>query len=162
MTLTTDTMTATTGWAAPPDPGAQNPTTDELGELERVRSERDAARAELARLEADFESFKVRVTTVGEAAARLHGWCGTYDAILDELGLSRPQRRIAGTITVTLSFTGTPNDIERGQSPNFVRDSLRLSYLETTEWLDGDWEDVNITIDADQITVSALELADDD
>ena len=62
----------------------------------------------------------------------------------------------------TRCFTGTPNDIERGQSPDFVRDSLRLSYLETTEWLDSDWEDVNITIDADQITVSALELTDDD
>jgi hypothetical protein len=151
MTLTTDTMTATTGWAAQPTPVAQN-TSSEPGELERLRSERDAARAELARLQADYESFKVRVTTVGEAAARRNGWCGTYDAILDELGLNRPQRRIAGTITVTLSFTGTPNDIERGQSPDFVRDSLRLSYLETTEWLDSDWEDVNITIDADKIT----------
>jgi hypothetical protein len=37
MTLTTDTMTATTGWAAPPTPAAQNPTTDEPGELERAR-----------------------------------------------------------------------------------------------------------------------------
>ena len=49
----------------------------------------DLARAERDRVTADFESFKSQVATVGEEAARRHGWCGAYDAILNELGLSR-------------------------------------------------------------------------
>jgi len=46
------------------------------------------------------------VATVGEDVARRHGWCSAYDAILNELGLSRPVRRITGTVTLTLGFTG--------------------------------------------------------
>jgi hypothetical protein len=45
---------------------------------------------------------------MGEEAAHQHGWCGAYDAILNELGISRPVRRVTGTITLTLGFTGTP------------------------------------------------------
>ena len=98
---------------------------------------------------------------MGEAAARLHGWCSTYDAILAELGLTRPVRRITGTITVTVNFDGTPNDAERAMSHDFVRDSLRLRNLEATDWFDSDWEDMDLTIDADQIVVSDLDMTDD-
>jgi len=60
---------------------------------------------------------------VGEEAAHRHGWCGAYDAILNELGLSRPVRRVTGTITLTLGFTGTPADVERAITHGFVGSS---------------------------------------
>ena len=66
---------------------------------------------------ADLESFKAKVATVGEEAARRHGWCGAYDAILTELGLSRPVRRVTGTVTLTLGFTGTPRRCRAGDIP---------------------------------------------
>lgn len=107
MTLTADTDAPTTnGWAPAPAPLGETPRT--LTEIDRLREERDTAQAGRTRIEADFESFKIRVAAVGEAAARRHGWCGTYDAILAELGLTRPVRRITGTITVTVNFEGTP------------------------------------------------------
>ena len=81
MTVTADPQStpAMNGWATPQE---RDPAT----EIDRLRSERDLARAERDRVTADFESFKSQVATVGEEAARRHGWCGTYDAILDELG----------------------------------------------------------------------------
>ena len=88
-------------------------------------------------------------------------WCDAYDAILDELGLSRPVRRVTGTITLTLAFTGTPADIERAMSHRFVRDSLRLEDMEMAEWFDNDWQDTEITIDRDIIVVSEVTMADD-
>ena len=83
MTVTADPQStpAMNGWATPQE---RDPATG----IDRLRSERDLARAERDRVTADFESFKSQVATVGEEAARRHGWCGTYDAILDELGLS--------------------------------------------------------------------------
>ena len=162
MTLTADTDALTTnGWAPAPAYPGETPTTT-LAEIDRLREERDAAEAGRNRIEADFESFKIRVATVGEAAARRHGWCGTYDAILAELGLTRSVRRITGTITVTVNFEGTPNDAERALSHDFVRDSLRLRNLEATDWFDSDWEDMDLTIDADQIVVSDLDMTDTD
>lgn len=161
MTLTADTDALTTNrWAPAPAPLGETPRT--LTEIDRLREERDAAQAGRTRIEADFESFKIRVAAVGEAAARRHGWCGTYDAILAELGLTRPVRRVTGTITVTVNFEGTPNDAERAMSHDFVRDSLRLRNLEATDWFDSDWEDMDLTIDADQIVVSDLDMTDHD
>ena len=110
---------------------------------------------------ADFESFKSQVATVGEEAARRHGWCGTYDAILDELGLSRPVRRVTGTITLTLAFTGTPADLERAMSYRFVRDSLQLQDMELADWFDNDWQDMDITIDRDMVVISEVTMAAD-
>jgi hypothetical protein len=52
---------------------------------------RSVSAAAITRSRSDFESFKAQVATVGEEAARLHGWCGAYDAILNELGLSPPR-----------------------------------------------------------------------
>src|SRR5664279_3752758 len=118
-------------------------------------------RAERDRVIADFESFKAQVATVGEEAARRHGWCGAYDAILNELGLSRPVRRVTGTVTLTLGFTGTPADVERAISHGFVRDSLQLEDMELAEWFDNDWEDVDITIDRDLVVISEVTMADD-
>ena len=134
MTLTADTQAAPwmNGWTAP-QAGATP--ADPAAETERLRGERDAARAERDRVIADFESFKAQVATVGEEAARRHGWCGAYDAILNELGLSRPVRRV----------TGTPADVGRAMSHGFVRDSLQLEDMELAEWFDNDWEDVDIT-----------------
>ena len=160
MTLTADTDAPTTnGWAPAPAPLGETPPAT-LVEFDRLREERDAAQAARERIETDFESFRIRVATVGEAAARRHGWCSTYDAILAELGLTRPARRITGTITVTVTFEGTPNDAERALSHDFVRDSLRLRHLEATDWFDSDWEDMDLTIDADQIVVSDLDMTD--
>jgi len=121
----------------------------------------DLARAERDRVTADFESFKSQVATVGEEAARRHGWCDAYDAILDELGLARPARRVTGTITLTLAFTGTPADVERAMSHRFVRDSLQLQDMELAEWFDNDWQDVEITIDRDMIVISDVTMAAD-
>jgi len=113
-------------------------------------------------LTADFESFKSQVATVGEEAARRHGWCGAYDAILNELGLARPVRRVTGTITLKFGFTGTPPaDVERAMSHRFVRDSLRLEDMEMAEWFDNDWQDVEITIDRDLVVVSEVTMTDD-
>ena len=110
---------------------------------------------------ADFESFKSQVATVGEETARRHGWCGTCDAILDELGLSRPVRRVTGTITLTLAFTGTPADLERAMSYRFVRESLQLQDLELADWFDSDWQDMHVTIDRDMIVISDVTMAAD-
>ena len=160
MTLTADTQAAPwmNGWttplagATPADPAA---------ETERLRGERDAARAERDRVIADLESFKAQVATVGEEAARRHGWCGAYDTILNELGISRPVRRVTGTVTLTLGFTGTPADVERAMSHGFVRDSLQLEDMELAEWFDNDWQDVEITIDRDMIVISDVTMAAD-
>ena len=156
MTVTADPQSAPAmnGWAAPPAP-------DPAAEIDRLRSERDVARAERDRVTADFESFKSQVATVGEEAARRHGWCDAYDAILDELGLARPARRVTGTITLTLGFTGTPADVERAMSNRFVRDSLQLQDMELAEWFDNDWQDVEITIDRDMIVISDVTMATD-
>jgi hypothetical protein len=156
MTVTADPQStpAMNGWATPQE---RDPAT----EIDRLRSERDLARAERDRVTADFESFKSQVATVGEEAARRHGWCGTYDAILDELGLSRPVRRVTGTITLTLAFTGTPADLERAMSHRFVRDSLQLQDMELAEWFDNDWQDMDITIDRDMVVISEVTMAAD-
>ena len=160
MTLTTDTQAAPSmnGWTAP-SAGATPP--DPAADTARLRGERDAARAERDRVIADLESFKAQVATVGEEAAHRHGWCGAYDAILNELGLSRPVRRVTGTVTLTLGFTGTPADVERAISHGFVRDSLQLEDMELPEWFDNDWEDVDITIDRDLVVISDVTMADD-
>ena len=154
MTVTADPQStpAMNGWAAPPAPDAAT-------EIDRLRSERDLARAECDRVTADFESFKSQVVTVGEEAARRHGWCGAYDAILDELGLSRPVRRVTGTITLTLGFTGTPADVEQAMSHRFVRDSLQLEDMELSDWFDNDWQDMEITIDRDMVVISEVTMA---
>ena len=160
MTVTADPQSAPamSGWVAAP---ASPPAPDPAAEIDRLRSERDLARAERDRVIADFESFKAQVATVGEEAARRHGWCGAYDAILNELGLSRPVRRVTGTVTLTLGFTGTPADVERAMSHGFVRDSLQLEDMELAEWFDNDWEDVDITIDRDLVVISEVTMADD-
>ena len=98
---------------------------------------------------------------MGEEAAHRHGWCGAYDAILNELGLSRPVRRVTGTVTLTLGFTGTPADVERAMSHGFVRDNLQLEDMELAEWFDNDWEDVDITIDRDLVVISEVTMAED-
>src|SRR5664279_5240025 len=98
MTLTADTQAAPwmNGWTAP-QAGATP--ADPAAETERLRGERD-------RVIADFQSFKAQVATVGEQAARRHGWCGAYDTILNELGISRPVRRVPGTVTLPPGLTG--------------------------------------------------------
>jgi len=64
MTVTADPQStpAMNGWAAPQE---RDPAT----EIDRLRGERDLARAERDRVTADFESFKSQVATVGEEAA---------------------------------------------------------------------------------------------
>lgn len=159
MTLTANPLTAP---AVPDnDPNSTLPPLDSTSVIDRLRAERDSARADRDRAAAEFESFKVQVSTVGEEAARRHGWCGTYDAILAELGLSRPVRRVTGTITLTLSFTGTPNDIERAMSHRFVRDSLQLPDMELAEWFDNDWDDTDISIDRDMVVISEVTIVED-
>ena len=96
---------------------------------------------------------------MGEDAARRHGWCGAYDAILNELGQSRPVRHVTGALT--LGFTGTPAHVERAMSHGFVRDSLQLEDMELAEWFDNDWEDVDITIHRDLVVISEVTMADD-
>ena len=98
---------------------------------------------------------------MGEEAAHRHGWCGAYDAILNELGLSRPVRRVTGTVTLTLGFTGTPRRCRAGDIPRFVRDSIQLEDMELPEWFDNDWEDVDITIDRDLVVISEVTMSDD-
>ena len=98
---------------------------------------------------------------MGEEAARRHGWCGAYDAILGELGLGRPVRRVTGTINLALGFTGAPTHVELARLYGFVRGSLRLDDMELAEWFDNDWADMDITIDRDMVVVSEVAMADD-
>ena len=113
-------------------------------------------------LTADFESFKSQVATVGEEAARRHGWCGAYDAILNELGLARPVRRVTGTITLKFGFTGTPPGRCRAGDVAPVRSGQPATGgLEMAEWFDNDWQDVEITIDRDLVVVSEVTMAAD-
>ena len=89
MTLTADTQAAPwmNGWTAP-QTGATAANTP--WRRSACGGERDTACAERDRVIADFESFKTQVATVGEEAARRHGWFGAYDAILNELGSAAP------------------------------------------------------------------------
>ena len=105
--------------------------------------DRDRARCELA-------EFKARVAEVGDRAAREHGWCRVFDTILDELGLTRPVRRVSGTVTVTLIVSADPVDpTGRGGVPDsdFFRDSIRDSAF-MYEVMDGDWTDVEVTVES--------------
>ena len=79
----------------------------------------------------------------------------------ERVGAQPPRRRVTGTITQTLGFTGTPADVERATSHRFVRDSLQLQDMELAEWFDNDWEDVDITIDRDLVIISEVTMADD-
>lgn len=101
-----------------------------------------------------FAAFKALVVTRGEEAAREHGWCSVYDNILDDLGLQRPARRVRGTLTLTITFEGTPDDITDGMRECFVRDSLHPAG-EMDDWLDDDWTDTRLCVE--EITVSDLE-----
>ena len=139
--------------ATPADPAA---------ETARLRGERDAARAERDRVIADLESFKAQVATVGEEAARRHGWCGAYDAILNELGLSRPVRRVTGTGHADPRVHRHPPPMSSGRCPtSLFGTALQLEDLELAEWFDNDWEDADITIDRDLVVISEVTMAED-
>lgn len=119
--------------------------------LRSTEADRDLARADLA-------DFKDRVADVGDRAAREHGWCHTFDGILDELGLTRPVRRVTGTVTVTLEITGDPTDPDRGVETEFFRDSIRDSAFQY-DVMDGDWSGVEVTVHA--IDVHQVSLCTD-
>ena len=159
MTLT-DTQAAPwmNGWTAP-QAGATP--ADPAAETERLRGERDAARAERDRVIADFESFKAQVATVGEQAARRHGSCGAYDAILNELGLSRP---VAGSPARSRRHSGSPAPplMSSGRCPTGLFGTA--SSLRTWNWPNGSTttsEDVDITIDRDLVVISEVTMAED-
>lgn len=111
--------------------------------VQLAEGDRDRARREL-------EEFKGRVAEVGDRAAREYGWCHVFDGILDELGLTRPVRRVSGTVTVTLIVAADPVDpTGRGGVPDsdFFRDSIRDSAF-MYDVMDGDWTNVEVILES--------------
>ena len=128
--------------------------------LDRLSTNLRTAEADRDQARADLDTFKTRVSEVGDRAAREHGWCHVFDGLLDELGLTRPVRRVSGTVTVTLTITADPADPRsRAGDPDegFFRDSIRDSAF-LYDVMDGDWTNVEVTvhgIDVEDVTTCA-------
>lgn len=127
-----------------------------------TRSALAEAERSLRVVEQEFENFKETVQRVGLDYATRHGWCETYDRMLEEIGLPGRERTYSVEVRAAMAFTVNVEATSEDAARELVNEADLLTYVDVPSFYEdlGANESSVYTGDHVDITVESVEVAD--